>query len=402
MAKLDESKVQYILRKHRKGVSTSEIAEEMNVSPRWIRKLCARYKDVDLKDVVYPIPRGRPPNGMPGRKEHSAVLTYRQAIHLGADELEGVIEEATGIHIPHNTIHAILKSEGLANTESKKGGKRKWVRYERTYSNSMWHTDYKQLSDGRWFLSYEDDASRFVTGYGVFENATTQNALKVLDEAIKHHGKPASIMTDHGSQFYANEAEARKRGESEFEKRLVELDIKQILARIKHPQTNGKLERIHGEIQRKLPEFEAILMRTSDPIDLFMKWYNYDRPHRSLDFDKLETPWEGVVHGLLQTAYLITKTDCSRCLEWPLAAITGSFRHPAGVFSCRLGRENRPKLASACLIRRRCAASPACLGCASDLYSPGAVRPRYCGILRRLQARVPACGGSRTGHNSAT
>lgn len=53
---------------------------------------------------------------------------------------------ATGVHIPHNTIHTVLKSEGLANTESKKGGKSKWVRYERTYSNSLWHTDYKQLS----------------------------------------------------------------------------------------------------------------------------------------------------------------------------------------------------------------------------------------------------------------
>ena len=109
----------------------------------------------------------------------------------------------------------------------------------------------------------------------------------------------------------------------------------------------------------------------------------------------------GVVHGLPQTAYLITKTDCSRCPKWPLAAITGSFRHPAGVFSCRLGREDRPKLAGACLIRRRCTASPTCLGSASDLYSPGAVRPRYCGILRRLQARVPAYEVSRTGHNSA-
>ena len=135
---------------------------------------------------------GRCPNGIPG-KEHSVVLTYRQAIHLGADELESMIE-STGVHTPHNTIHTVLKSEGLANTESKKGGKRKWVRYERTYTNSMWHTDYKQLGDGRWFLCYEDDASRFVTGYGVFENATTENALKVLDEAIKHHGKPAPII----------------------------------------------------------------------------------------------------------------------------------------------------------------------------------------------------------------
>ena len=98
-------------------------------------------------------------------------------------------------------------------------------------------------------------------------------------------------MTDHGSQFYANEAEARKRWESGFEKRLIGLGIRQILARIKHPQTNGKMERIHGKIQRKLPEFETIL-RTSEPIDLFMKWYNYERPHMSLDYDRLETPWE--------------------------------------------------------------------------------------------------------------
>ena len=125
----------------------------------------------------------------------------------------------------------------------------------------MWHTDYKLLDDGRWFLCYEDAASRFVTGYGVFEHATTENALAVLEEAIKNHGKPVSIMTDRGSQFYANASEAKKKGVSIFKKKLVGLGIKQILAGVRQPQTNGKLERLHGEIQRKLPEFEAIMMR---------------------------------------------------------------------------------------------------------------------------------------------
>ena len=73
-----------------------------------------------------------------------------------------------------------------------------------------------------------------------------------------------------------------KKGASDFEKRLVGLEIHQILARVKHPQTNGKLERLHGEIQRKLPEFEAIMMRKSDPVDLFRRWYNHERPHMSL------------------------------------------------------------------------------------------------------------------------
>ena len=50
-----------------------------------------------------------------------------------------------------------------AAPHKRKQGRRKWVRYERKHSNSMWHTDYKQLDDGRWLVSYEDDASRVVT-----------------------------------------------------------------------------------------------------------------------------------------------------------------------------------------------------------------------------------------------
>ncbi len=76
---------------------------------------------------------------------------------------------------------------------------------------------------------------------------------------------------------------------SDFEKELVKLGIIQILAGVRHPQTNGKLERFHGEIQRKLPRFESIVQRASDPIDLFMKWYNMETTVVSLDWDNSET-----------------------------------------------------------------------------------------------------------------
>ena len=52
----------------------------------------------------------------------------------------------------------------------------------------------------------------------------------MLEEAIKNHGKPASIMTDHGSQFYANAPEAKRKGALDIEKRLVGLGIHRILA----------------------------------------------------------------------------------------------------------------------------------------------------------------------------
>jgi transposase InsO family protein len=47
------------------------------------------------------------------------------------------------------------------------------------------------------------------------------------------------------------------------------------------PQTNGKLERFHGEIQRKQKWFSDI--------DELIHWWNYTKPHMSLDWDNLET-----------------------------------------------------------------------------------------------------------------
>jgi len=130
--------------------------------------------------------------------------------------LEKIID-VDGIHIPHNTIHQILKSKGLAEEQPKKRNRRKWVRYERTYSNSMWHTDWKLLDDARWLICYQDDASRFIIHHGIFENATSKNAIIILRQAIVKHGRPASILTDHGSQFYANKSEYKRRGATQFD-----------------------------------------------------------------------------------------------------------------------------------------------------------------------------------------
>ena len=309
--KLDTRKVQWIIRQKAKGEMTNaEIGAAMGVSAVCIRKLWAKHRRRKLSEISHPAPLGRPAAGLPGRREHSAVLSARYANEHGAVQLVGDIEEGTGLHIPHNVIHQILVAEGLAERQRRKSGQRKWIRYERKYSNSMWHTDYKLLDDGRWFIAYQDDASRFIVGFGVFDNATGEHAIKVLKEAIARHGKPASVLTDHGSQFYANEKEAAAKGEAKFEKELVALGIRHILARVNHPQTNGKLERFHGELQRRLPNFvNASSSKTAwsgsrkpggrvgnpfystgstDPVARLVHWYNYDRTHMSLN--KGETP----------------------------------------------------------------------------------------------------------------
>ena len=69
----------------------------------------------------------------------------------------------------------------------------------------MWHTDWHVMKDFRVrdlnLITYLDDASRCITGYGVFKEATGLNAVKVLRQAILAFGAPASILSDNGSCF---------------------------------------------------------------------------------------------------------------------------------------------------------------------------------------------------------
>ena len=159
----------------------------------------------------------------------------------------------TGIKIPYGAIFQILRAADISKTEPKESKRHTWIKYEREHSNSLWHTDWKLIDNGKWTICYQDDASRFVTGHGVFEHATTENALLVLEEAIEKHGKPAAILSDCGAQFYANASEKKKKGICKFEKRLAGLEIQYIVTRPRHSQIDGKIERLFGELECKLP-----------------------------------------------------------------------------------------------------------------------------------------------------
>ena len=235
MGRPDESKTRWIIHEKRKGDLTNrQTAEYMKISIIWVKKLWAGYRYTESAKITHShVLDGRIPVCLDA--EHSAAISARYKYACGAVKLEERIRDDISIHIPHMTIHNILAEDDCTLRTPKKSRQCKRVRCERKHSNSMWHTNYKQLDDKRWFIAYQDDASRLITGFGVFEHVTGENTMAVLHEAISNHGSPASILTDHGSQFYANAGEYKQKGASEFEKELVRLDIKHMLARVNHP-----------------------------------------------------------------------------------------------------------------------------------------------------------------------
>ncbi len=269
------------------GESSGSIAIAMHVSPSRIRQILSRYRN------NHEIPVLRKP-GRPSRiiteREIDSVMSYYEEYHSSSIVLERILR-SNGILISHNVIHRILKERKIAMDDKRKSMRRKWVKYERDHANSLWHTDWYEISDPRWhkryLIAYIDDSSRFITGYGVFISPSTENTLSVLEDAIGTYGTPDEILTDHGSQFYSNYGAMKSPGISKFQEYLQSHGIKHILGRIDHPQTNGKIERFFATFQAKIHFFGTI--------DEFMKFYNFKRPHMSLDFDNLETPYHAFI-----------------------------------------------------------------------------------------------------------
>ena len=177
-----------------------------------------------------------------------------------------------------------MLEEKLAKHEDNKQKRRKYRCYQRKHSLSLVHTDWSDYK-GEKFILFEDDASRFILASGRFKNANSENSIKVFKKSLKY-GKYKMLHSDNGSVFKAIIAEGKKQGESEFEIEVKQAGIKQIFARRHHPQSNGKLEKLNGTLQRlwaKLGSFEKAV-----------EHYNFKKPSWALitDEGKLRTPYQ--------------------------------------------------------------------------------------------------------------
>jgi putative transposase len=292
MTKLTRRKIGRIMRELDKGeMSVRLIAREQGITPRRVRQL-REYRN--RTGGVFEIKTVRETRQHQITKEEiQTVLTARQEYKSGSTVLERIIDLRYGTHIPHNRIQRILDDGGFTKPLKKKVKRHVWIRYERKHSNSMWHADWTVLDDGKWLITYEDDASRKIVAWGEFDNATSEHSVEVLKRGIESHGKPREILTGHDIQFYAVKAEGKEQGETVFQKYLKEQEITHILGRVNHPQTNGKEERTFGTIKSKRHEFESM--------EKLVRWYNEIRPHMSLNFDVLETPAQAFIRKMHHT-----------------------------------------------------------------------------------------------------
>lgn len=229
----------------------------------------------------------RSPRKTPDRVEQR-ILDLRDQFGWGARKLRAVLLRRRQRTPSVRTVHEVLRRhDRLADAPTPTAVPPQ--SFARARPNQLWQLDFKgplEVQRQRVHpLSVLDDCSRFLLGLHACTDPTFAATWAVLWDLFGEFGLPDAVLCDN---FFA--ARNSGVGLSAFDALLLRLDIHPVHGRPYHPQTQGKVERFHGTLQRELwptirrdslAHFECDLQR-------WRRRYNTVRPHEALDD---QTPW---------------------------------------------------------------------------------------------------------------
>ena len=144
--KLTAKSIQYVIDQMKNDKGAGTVAKEMHVKQQYIQRLWAEY--LRTETAHQQIPAGLPKNPAPSDMEIQMVLDAHNRKPEGAIRTASRLK-GEGHNISRSQICQIMKSNGLVVDSPAKSRRRKWIRYERHYSNAMWHTDWYAIKDPR-------------------------------------------------------------------------------------------------------------------------------------------------------------------------------------------------------------------------------------------------------------
>jgi len=249
---------------------------------RWIHKY---YLDNTLDDQRGTYHRKKPRVTDKYRKQ---IIEARQNKFLGRAIIgpERIMDELEkeNIFLSHETIRKVLQQEGLI-VPRPKVETHSYRRFEAEHINQMWQIDILYLAIigyGYYYLtSVMDDYSRRILSWQLTSRATAIDAVEAIQGAMDNtNAIPLSVLTDRGIQFYSGEG--KKLGK--FENFLKLQGIQHKLARVRHPQTLGKIERYHRSLRQECTNHYQF----DDPLEArqiireYVQHYNQFRRHKGI------------------------------------------------------------------------------------------------------------------------
>jgi len=201
-----------------------------------------------------------------------------------------VLLRRQGILLPSSTIHRILLRRGLVREVDRH---RPAVhRFQREQPNELWQMDFKGPKN--WpkactALSVIDDHSRYLVALEATARPEGRLVQGHLERAFEECGLPEAMLMDHGIPWWNWQSFA---GSTQLSLWLMRQGIRLCFAGIRHPQTQGKVERFHGSLERALNHRGVPSEDHQQWLDAFRHEHNYIRPHEALDMQTPASRWQ--------------------------------------------------------------------------------------------------------------
>lgn len=277
-------RIEFVVLALQGGASVSELCRRFGVSRKTGYKWLERYREVGSLQGLKE--HSRRPHHSPGQTSEeleAKVVALRLQFGWGGRKLAWRLARE-GITLGAATIDRIIQRRGLVGPEERGHGAA--TRFERARPNELWQMDFKgeYPTRGRaWCfpLTILDDHSRYLVGLYPLTSTHAAPVRRSLVQCFDRYGLPDAMLLDHGVPWWSV---TNGHGLTWLSVFLLNQDIRLIYGAFAHPQTRGKVERLHRTLHRSLRGWG----RPDDwsgfrhALRVFRQEYNELRPHESL------------------------------------------------------------------------------------------------------------------------
>lgn len=227
------------------------------------------------------------PNKTPNKMELLCVSIRKLYPRWGGDKIRRHLLDKGCRAVPtEKTIDRILKRYGLI-TQEESQKHTAWKRFEHDSPNDLWQMDFKgdiQIGGKACYpLTILDDHSRFSLCVKVCLDHRGKTVKQELINTFKKYGLPKRMTMDNGPPWGYSKSQQH----TKLCAWIIRQGIKVSHSRPGHPQTQGKLERMHRTLKWELlslysfKDFEEL----QEGFDEWRRVYNEVRPHAALNHD---------------------------------------------------------------------------------------------------------------------
>jgi transposase InsO family protein len=286
----EEQKVRFVVAATRGEKSLTALCEEFGISRPTGYRWWKRYEEAGLAGIAE---RSRRPKQSPGRTaaelEQRVVELRRRYPDWGARKLRVLLARAQ-VELTCSTIHRILLRHDLVHDVERR--RQALHRFQRGAPNELWQMDFK--SPKGWNaavgpLSVLDDCSRYLLVLQAVWTNHGELVREQLESAFTRCGVPQAMLMDHGVPWWSERAPS---GATRLTVWLMKHGIRLHWSGFRHPQTQGKVERFHGALERALRLRPVERQQPQAWLDAFRWEHNHVRPHEALSMQTPASVWQ--------------------------------------------------------------------------------------------------------------